>query len=502
MSGEASGVEVPFTVEEHEGKRVGRGRSTDPIASLEKKLSKIRTSVGEILEWKETIDQTVETIVDSNKLTEAIDELKETTEGIREDLTEMITVVRDESRAKMSALEAQIKQCIVQDELKEKISLLEAQMKVCMTAVAGGAIGKATPRTEAPKPTKYEGKRDPKVLDEFLWSLECYFNVVEVKDDKSKIDTAVLYLSENAALWWRRKHADIEKGVSTIDSWDEFKKQLKRQFCPHNAEDVAMKKLRGLKHSGAIKDYVAEFTSLMLELPDLQEKEKLFFFQDGLQSWAYNELKRRNVLTIDEAIAAAEDLIDFRRDTPTRRPSGGDRFIPGPAAREGRPPARQPNFKGKMVDQGTRREIKCFFCDGPHLLRDCPKKKALNSMIIEEEKEPLEEGCLNSMRVLNSVEVKETKTDEATKKTGRGLMFVNTKLQNEYVKTLIDTGASHNFISEEEAKDRNIQYTKEIGWLKAVNSPSKPILGVAHNVPLEIGGWRGTTDLTIVPMDD
>ena len=228
MSGEASGVEVPFTVAEQEGKRSGRGRSSDPITSLEKKLGKIRTSVGEILDWKETIDQNVENIVDMNKLTEAIDELKETTEGIREELTKMITIVRNESRAKMSALEAQVKQCIVEDELKEKIRLLEAQMKVCMTAVAGGTVGKATPRAEAPKPMKYEGKRDPKVLDEFLWSLECYFNAVEVKDDKSKLDTVVLYLSNNAALWWRRNYADIEKGISTIDSWEEFKKQLRR----------------------------------------------------------------------------------------------------------------------------------------------------------------------------------------------------------------------------------------------------------------------------------
>ena len=84
-----------------------------------------------------------------------------------------------------------------------------------------------------------------------------------------------------------------------------------------------MKKLRGLKHVGSIKDYVVEFTALMLELPDLQQKDKLFYFQDRLQSWDYKEIKRRNVEDVDEAIEVAEDLMDFHRDALARRPSMG-----------------------------------------------------------------------------------------------------------------------------------------------------------------------------------
>ena len=92
--------------------------------------------------------------------------------------------------------------------------------------------------------------------------------------------------------------------------------------------------------------------------------------------------------------------------------------------------------------------------------------------------------------------------EKGNRKKGRGLMFVNAKLNEEHVKTLIDTGASRNFLSENEDNKTNIQYTKEIGCLKAVNSLSEPILGVAHGVPIEIGGWKSMVDLTIVFMDD
>lgn len=48
----------------------------------------------------------------------------------------------------------------------------------------------------------------------------------------------------------------------------------------------------------------------------------------------------------------------------------------------------------------------------------------------------------------------------------------------------------------------NIQYTKEVGWLKTFNSPSEPIIGVAYGVIVEIGWWKGPLNLTVVPLDD
>lgn len=159
--------------------------------------------------------------------------------------------------------------------------------------------------------------------------------------------------------------------------------------------------------------------------------------------------------------------------------------------------ARPSPLKGKEVEGMPQREVSCYLSDDPHLIRDCPKKKTFNALVFEEEKEQNEEAHISSVRILNSVAKEETKTQMRG-----GLMFVKTKVNGDTTKFLVDTGVSHNLFAENEAKKLNVQYTKEIGWLKAINSPSKPILGVSYNVPLEIGGWTGTTDLTVVPMDN
>ncbi|RVX07598.1 Retrovirus-related Pol polyprotein from transposon 17.6 [Vitis vinifera] len=54
-------------------------------------------------------------------------------------------------------------------------------------------------------------------------------------------------------------------------------------------------------------------------------------------------------------------------------------------------------------------------------------------------------------------------------------------------KALVDTGATHNFVSEDEARRLELQASKEGGWLKAVNSAAKPSHGVVA------GSSRATT---------
>ena len=43
-------------------------------------------------------------------------------------------------------------------------------------------------------------------------------------------------------------------------------------------------------------------------------------------------------------------------------------------------------FEGRNQIE-ERKEIKCYLCDGPHLIRDCPKKKTFYAMVLQEEKE-------------------------------------------------------------------------------------------------------------------
>ncbi|RVX00812.1 hypothetical protein CK203_026546 [Vitis vinifera] len=102
--------------------------------------------------------------------------------------------------------------------------------------------------------------------------------------------------------------ADIERGTCTIDTWDAFKREIKRQFYPEDVAYLARKSLKRLKHTGSIRGAT------------------LFNFMDNLQSWAEQELRRRGVQDLATAMAVAESLVDYRRgdSSKPKPPSKGN----------------------------------------------------------------------------------------------------------------------------------------------------------------------------------
>ena len=111
---------------------------------------------------------------------------------------------------------------------------------------------------------------------------------------------------------------------------------------------------------------------------------------------------------------------------------------------------------------------------------DCPKRKALNAMIEENENEG--DAQVGSLQLLNALKAKPIpKTPQS-----KGLMYVEALVNGKATKARVDTGATHNFVSEVEAKRLELQASKEGGWLKAVNSTVKPLHGVARGVTMHI----------------
>ena len=147
-------------------------------------------------------------------------------------------------------------------------------------------------RVEAPKPPVFIGVRDAQGVDNFLWHLENYFKCMRVRSDVNKINTVVLYLSELAMLWWKRKESDIAKGTCALNTWEQFRVEFKKAFLPRNIVYEAKRKMRELRQKGSIRTYVREFTTLTFQIPDLKDDDALFYFMDGLKNWARTELER------------------------------------------------------------------------------------------------------------------------------------------------------------------------------------------------------------------
>ncbi|KAL4572161.1 hypothetical protein LXL04_018930 [Taraxacum kok-saghyz] len=109
---------------------------------------------------------------------------------------------------------------------------------------------------------------------------------------------------------------------------------------------------------------------------------------------------------------------------------------------------------------------------------------------------------MSSMRFLNTLSKDGTKTKKTHETKGGSLMFVEAKVCGKNTKALVDSGATHSFMAKDEARKLGIPYVEEKGWLKVVNSPYNPILGVARGLPMKIADWEGTIDVIVVPMDD
>ena len=85
------------------------------------------------------------------------------------------------------------------------------------------------------------------------------------------------------------------------------------QFYPDDVAYLARKNMKRLKHRGSICEYVKEFSTLILEIPNMSKKELLFNFMDNLQNWAKQELRRCGVQDLAMAMVVAESLVEYKR---------------------------------------------------------------------------------------------------------------------------------------------------------------------------------------------
>ncbi|GKD56642.1 putative retrotransposon gag domain, aspartic peptidase domain protein [Tanacetum coccineum] len=124
----------------------------------------------------------------------------------------------------------------------------------------------------------------------------------------------------------------------------------------------------------------------------------------------------------------------------------------------------------------------CFICDGPHRAQDWPKKASLNGMSAHEDEYTSDGGSMGSIRILNAIKGK----TEVPKVVGKGLQYVEATINGVKVCALVDSGATHNFVADDEAKRLGINATKGRRTLKAVNSLAKAIHGVAKDIQAKI----------------
>nr|CAN65762.1 hypothetical protein VITISV_001839 [Vitis vinifera] len=356
-----SGSNVEETSEQTRGRETeptvrGRGKkdkSRDAVA-MEARLAKVELAMTDTREGLDLIEQGME---------KGLEDLREQIQDLRERV--LVSQVQPVSHKEFVSFQGKVLSMLAS--MESRIEALATRMESRDQEVRQElAIYKAA--VSAWVMATQEASR-----------VERYFEAIALTDKVAKVRTAALYLTDTTTLWWRRRFADMEKDICTIETWEDFRREIKRQFYSEDVAYLARKNMRRLKHTGSIRDY---------------------------------ELRRRGVQDLATAMAIAESLTDYKRGDSSKDESLEDSHAMGRGdevprdhnapkkesgktsnVREGRDKAKRKKFTPK---------IKCFLCDGPHWARDCPKRKALNAMIEEREQE--DEAHMGSMQLLGALQ--------------------------------------------------------------------------------------------------
>ncbi|KAL2933585.1 Protein DDI1-like protein [Bienertia sinuspersici] len=135
----------------------------------------------------------------------------------------------------------------------------------------------------------------------------------------------------------------------------------------------------------------------------------------------------------------------------------------------------------------------------------------LNAIVAEHDQEIVAEAQMGKLRLINSFKATmekhkgsrhATKVSPLPRSKKFSIMFVEDMVNGKTSKAIVDTGATHNSVDKKEATRLGLHYTKDPGILKIVNTNPTPIYCITRGVPLRLGEWKGTIDLTIVSMNN
>lgn len=131
------------------------------------------------------------------------------------------------------------------------------------------------------KPDTFDGERNPRKVEAWLYTVGKYCDLVQIHDGDQRVLFAVSLLRDGAVTWWRQLEGDIN--VATPCDWDQFCDAFRTEFKPENAEQLARQKLQELQQRSTVSSYVRVFRDTMLELPEMDVKDALFVFTNGLK---------------------------------------------------------------------------------------------------------------------------------------------------------------------------------------------------------------------------
>ncbi|XP_062170468.1 uncharacterized protein LOC133876199 [Alnus glutinosa] len=342
----------------------------------------------------------------------------------------------------------------------------------------------------------YHGKFEPQLFQDWLTSLEDYFDWSGLSLDR-QVRFAKMKLKGQARVWWNSVEERLHRlRQPPITDWDEMKIKLQEKFLPLDYEDSLFEELILLRQGNmSVDEYTTKFHDLSIRSQVAEtEGQTLARFKAGLQDDIRKELTTVRLLT-----PAVSDKQSSRTTAPTSYDRGRSHNTPEWSATDERKP------KDVLGARGEKARDECFKCGGRgHYAVMCPTKEHKFTLVCGEEllhqehighdvvsvvafKEPvegeLEEEVLESStlplcvirRILAGQRV-EHKADEDWLRTN--IFHTRVEHHGKALNVIIDNGSGMNVASQEVVQKLKLPMEKhpqpyKLSWVDETSIPVK-----------------------------
>ncbi|KAL4558785.1 hypothetical protein LXL04_036987 [Taraxacum kok-saghyz] len=341
--------------------------------------------------------------------------------------------------------------------------------------------------------------------DGWILQAERYFAIYQLINEE-KLEAAILSLSGDALAWYR--WSDKQQAITT---WERMKLLFLKRFRSIQGGDL-YEQWSSLEQTGTTAEYVRRFIELSAPLERVTDRIAIGSFIKGLKPNIRNELRIWAPQDLGRAMDLAQQIEEKNRSIrnsgfgalgyrPTQsltRPtsnlnqSGNTGVIPGNTYRRGQGTDR-PLTEAQIQDKRARGL--CYKCD-EKWQRNHRCKFQVNVILVEEEEEeedeggaelPPEDGPAAILEAAEMDEPIEISLNSVAGLTSPKTMKLRGRVMEQPVVTLIDLGATHNFISSKLVEDLQIPVLETEGYnIRMGTGDKEPGRGICKGVLLQL----------------
>ncbi|KAK8936447.1 hypothetical protein KSP39_PZI012366 [Platanthera zijinensis] len=321
-----------------------------------------------------------------------------------------------------------------------------------------------------------------------------------------RVGTAIIGL-DGSALHWARWLRQSQPAIS----WADFKQEMVSRYDSRYTGS-AIERLCSARQSADLDTYIDEFVALVTQVPGLPPDHYLGFFLQGLVPSIRSRLRTHNPRTVSDALILARAVeADLGQRPPAAPHPPGHKHSTGRdhqprttghvEARTGRPTP--PHRISNQDYNDLRRKGLCFCCRQPYSPQHVCAVKEFHALFGDFDTEvtmadfdalvlPDDDEPPGAAAALNILDLPFYSVGGIT---GPRTMKMRGTIRGRPIIIMIDSGASHNFLSDDVARALELPSQSSPHFAVALGDGSRrPTLGRCDNVDFSIGAHTFTAD--------